>query len=111
MEIKAKVPELNKEITVDFDYGANLDEAVEKFGPEPIYDDFVASDVITVQNLIRNLARSGKSDEEIRAAVANRKPGTSRRGKADPLAALLNKFGKMTPEKQDEFINKLLATK
>ncbi len=111
MEIKAKVPELDRTITIDYDFGANLDEAVQKFGGEVIYEDFIDSAVITLQSAMRSMARAKKTDEEIATALAEWKPGVSRRGKTDPIAGLMARFGKMTPEKQQELIEKLLASK
>lgn len=111
MEVKAKIPELSKEVSVEYDFGSNLDEASEKFGPETVYEGFLAEAVISLQSIIRAAARAGKTDEETNTIVADWKPGVSRRGKADPVAGLMAKFGKMTPEQQKALIDKLITGK
>uniref|UniRef100_A0A6M3KZA1 Uncharacterized protein n=1 Tax=viral metagenome TaxID=1070528 RepID=A0A6M3KZA1_9ZZZZ len=111
VEIKAKVPELDREMVLEYDFGKDLDEAVVKFGKDPIYQDFVASAKITIQSAMRSMARGGKTDEEINTALSEWKPGVARARTVDPVAASINRFASMSNEDQEGFIAQLLAMK
>lgn len=110
MEITTNAPKTNRSITVDFDFGGALDKAVEMFTAEVVYSNFEDNAVIALQSLIRRyLEKSGEKavdDDFIREKVAAWKPGIGAK-RGDPIAALLERFGKMSAEKQAEILAKL----
>jgi hypothetical protein len=105
-EITAKVNSSDREaVTVTYDFGDNLDEAVSLFGAEVVFARFAAAATVDLQGVIRRhmvdqLGKDGqvtsaaKSDEEIAELVANWKPGLAKPKKSakekltDMLAAL-----------------------
>lgn len=108
-----------RSLELDYDFGTDLDNAVEKFGADVVFSGFVADGKVAVQSLARRLMRSmiqdGESqrpytDAEITAKVAEYKLGIrTDRGAADPLAKLEKTIGKMTDAQKAEFLAKLQA--
>jgi len=84
--------------TVTYNFGDSLEDAVERFGGEVVMSTFLASAVISLQGYIRRLLTAKKSPEEIAASVATWKPGVKMVKTSDPVAALMKKAAKMTPE-------------
>jgi len=52
---------------------------------------------------------TGKSQEEIQAAMSAWKPGVAIERTVDPVASVLGKFGSMSPEEQKALIKQLQA--
>lgn len=73
--------------TVGYDFGDNLDEAVEKFGAEVVFSRFKSASIIDLQALIRRHLgakdKEGKptpkTQEEIQGLVDNWSPGAQTR--------------------------------
>lgn len=101
--VSCKNPSVERSISVDYDFGASLSEAVEKFGEEAVYSGFVADGKVGLQAFVR--ARLGKTDEEymtdeqILAEAEAWKPG-QRKQAADPMAKLQALLGKLSPEQR-----------
>ncbi len=114
----AKTEEVgNREITVDYDFGANLSEAVEKYGEAVIFSNYVRQAKVGLQSIIRsnaaqlNEAKDGfaKSEDEVIAALASWSPsdGTVNRvSKGDKLDKLL---GGMSDEERAELLAKYVG--
>ena len=112
-EIKAtkKIDGVDKEAAILYEFGGTLDEAVKLFGADTVYANFVRSSVITAQAAMRRMLEDGLSQADIAAKMASWKPGVPLERVIDPVAATLNKFAAMTPEKQAELIQKLKSMK
>jgi hypothetical protein len=110
-EIKAtkKIGDVEKDAVVAFDFGGDLDAAVELFGKDVIYANFVRSAVITAQAAIRRMLEDGKNQEEVTAKMASWKPGTPLERVSDPIGATIAKFGALSNEDQAALIEKLMA--
>lgn len=110
-EIKAtkKLGDVDKEATVLYDFGGDLDTAVENFGAEVVYSGFVRSAVITAQSVMRRFLEDGLAQEEIEAKMEAWKPGVSLERVVDPTKAFLNKFDKMTDEEREAVLEQLRA--
>lgn len=108
-EIRAskKIGEEEREATIQFDFGGTTENAVEKFGSDVVYSNFVRASVVTAQAAIRRMLEAGKSQEEIQSAMESWKPGVALERTVDPVAAVLGKFGSMTPEEQKALIRQL----
>lgn len=67
--------------TVHYDFGDDLDGAVELFGADVVYNKFVAASTVDLQALIRRCltGENPKTEEEIQEAVSEWKPGVSTR--------------------------------
>ena len=103
MQVSCKNPSVNREITIEFNFGATLAESIEMFGEDVVFSSFVADSKVGLQAYVR--ARLGKSDdeymsdEEILAEAAQWKPGM-RKQAADPMAKLQALLGKLSPEQR-----------
>jgi hypothetical protein len=86
MEINTKAPKVNRELTVNYDFGNSLEEMTKKFGADVVYSHALDNMVIGLQANIRGkLEKDGEdrmSDQAIRAAIGQWKPG--QRKQADP---------------------------
>lgn len=113
-EIKAtkEIPKdsgIEKEAVIFIDFGADVNDAVAKFGAEVVFSNFKRSATITAQAALRRLMEANKTQEEITTAMAGWKPGVSLERSFDPVKALTNKFATMTPEEQNKIIEDLMA--
>ena len=110
MLIETSAPKVDRSISVEYDFGGTLDKAMDLFGDTVVYSNFEDNAVIGLQGLVRRCLEKKDdkymSDDEIRAVVANHVPGVGAK-RGDPLAALMAKFQKLSPEKQEEMIRKL----
>ena len=91
------------EATVQYNFGANLQEALEKFGEEVVFTTFVRMATINLQAIVRGVLDRGGSADDAVAAAAAWTPGVSRRApgvKKDPIkqAAEAIKTGKMSKD-------------
>lgn len=108
-EIKAtkKIDGVDKEATIAYDFGATLEEAVNKFGAEVVFTNFKRTAVITAQAAMRRMLESNKSNDEIVAGMQSWKPGVALERVVDPVASLVGKWDSYTPEEQAEILRKL----
>lgn len=96
--VEAKLPSTEQEISAEYDFGDNLEEATERFGADVVFSNFKASVTVTLQGFMRGQMKADKegnvkSDEEVLAAVAGWMPGqrTSRgKSKAEKLKDLFS---------------------
>jgi len=101
--VSCKNPSVEREISVDYSFGATLEEATELFGAEVVFSGFVADAKVGLQAFVR--ARLGKTeeeymtDEQIVAEAEAWKPG-QRKQAADPMAKLQALLGKLSPEQR-----------
>lgn len=93
--------EESRKLEAKFDFGTDINDAIEKFGGDVVFDNFVAAAKVDVQSMIRRKMNSkvvlthddgtkserDYTDEEILVAVAEWKPSKKGvRQSADPLA-------------------------
>lgn len=103
MTVSVKDPQSNREITVEYEFGANLEEATTKFGEETIFASAVADLKVGLQAFVRTRLR--KTEEEymddatIAAEAQNWMPG-AKRAAADPMVKLRALLGKLSPEQR-----------
>lgn len=107
-----------RKLNLEYDFGATLEEAIEKFGADVVFSGFVADCKVSVQAVARRLLKTNKTneageeigpytDEEIQAAVSNYKPGVKSERTSDPMAKLEGLLGKLTAEQKEAFLAKL----
>jgi hypothetical protein len=100
VEIKAKAPKVDKEAAIMVDLGDNAQDAIDRFGAEVVFSNYLANVKIGVQSGIRRYLEAGLGQDEIQAKFENYKPGVTMDRVVDPVAALANKMKSMTPEEQ-----------
>jgi hypothetical protein len=110
MSIEEVTAKLGKEedspsITVSYDFGSSLEDAVEMFGEEVVFSRFRGAAVVDLQALIRRHAggEKPKSEEEINTLAGEWKPGVSRKKKSQKEKAL-DLLADMTPEEVAELV-------
>ena len=108
IEVKATKTGFDPVVTT-FDFGANLDEMVEKFGGEVVFTQARAAMKIALQGIMRRYLENGKSVEEIAAIAADWKPGVQMERTVDPIAAARKAMATMDDAEKQAFIEKLLG--
>lgn len=101
-----KNPELGT-AEVTYDFGGTVEAAIEKFGADVVYANFVRAATITAQSVMRRLLETGKNAEEIAQTMAEWKPGVAFKRSADPVSSVLSKFSSLSPEEQKALIKQL----
>lgn len=111
-KIQAKLQD-GDPVTVEYDYGDNLQEAVEKFGEDIVYQCYKASLVIDLQGFMRSLLRrkpekgGPATEEEIRTLVAEWTPSrTGTRVTRPPMERLEALLGRLSKEELAEVLAK-----
>ena len=107
MQITAKAPKVNKEMTVEYDLGKDCDDACAKYGKDVVHSKFVDAEVVTIQGIIRNGLEKNVSEDVIRQRVAQHKPGVKGRGVVDYEEAFLQDFAKLSPQEQQKKIKEM----
>jgi hypothetical protein len=112
IEIKAKkvIGDETKDAIIFYDFGDNLDEALEKFDKNVIFTNFRASAKITAQAAMRRYLEAGKDAEAIVELMKSWKPGVALERKSDPVAAFKAKFAAMSEEEKIKALAELKAT-
>jgi len=101
----------SRKITVEYNLGDSLDEAVESFGGDVVFSNFKAHASVSIQARIRSLAKQGKTDKEIQEDFKAWKLGVASRVRKSPVEKIADAYEKMSPEEQAAFIEKLRAAK
>lgn len=111
VEISAtyKKGESDVEAAILYDFGQNLDGAVEKFGADVVYSNFVRASKVTAQAAMRRLLETGATQEDVQTKMEAWRPGVALERTVDPVAALLAKFGKMDATAQAQLLADLQA--
>ena len=95
------------ELSVAFDFGDNLADAVAKHTEAQVFALYKSKGVIAVQDAGRRLLMSGKTPEAVLAAMKDFKFGATIKVPVDPKQAAIQAMGGMTPEEKKAFIAEL----
>jgi hypothetical protein len=107
MTVEARTTKSDRVVSTQYDFGSNLDEAVEKFGEAVVYGVFLDQAVIRLQAMLRRCIEGEVPDKEIPEKVAQWKMtvgGRERKSAAEKVQDLL---GKMSPEQKQELLKSL----
>ena len=101
-----------RECEAKYDFGANLQEAIDQFGDEVIFNNFVAQAKINIQALMRRCMTpdkegATKSDAEIQAMVDAWKPGAKTVQRKSTVEKARELMGGMTKEQKLELLRAL----
>ena len=109
MKVTAKKTD-GPSVEVDFDFGSNLSDVVNKFGEDTAYKATLAALKVQFQAWLRAQAVAGKSSDEIQAVLDNEgwKPGERRSGKS-PQEKLRGLLDAMSAEERAAFIKEFKA--
>jgi hypothetical protein len=78
-KVTAEAPKVQRSIEVEYEFGANLDEAKALFGEAAVFSIFQAKAEIIIQDICRRMLVAGKTDEEIKTYIAGYKLGVQQR--------------------------------
>lgn len=110
MEVKATT-DLNGEKIVavaDLAFGDNLNDAIELYGEDLVYNLYIQKIVIKAQDFMRNWIKAGKSPEEVNQMMSDWTPEATGPSLAkDPTAAYLARLSRMTPDEQRAALEEL----
>jgi len=105
MKITAKDKQKNVEVSVDFDFGENLDEVVAKFGSNAAYKAASAGLKVQFRGWLLAQFISGKSAETIQSELASKGwTPSERKARATKLDKLRNFMNSMPPEELAAFL-------
>jgi len=100
--------------TGEYDFGSDLEGAVEKFGEKVVYNYAVQAIGLWLGGRVRDMLEAGKSTDEIQEAISdpNFKPGlvtrSPRKDKGEAyLEAIQKRASDMTPEEREAEMKKL----
>lgn len=100
-----------KDAVALYDFGGNLQEAVEKFGEEVVFSNYLRSGKIAIQAAMRRYLATGVEGDALQEKVNAIKLGVAAERIVDPGQQALNAFARMTPEQQLEILQKLKSMK
>lgn len=108
MEVSAKktINGEERSFTCEYDFGENLEEAIDKYGEETVKKVFDKQAKIKLQAFIRRKLKAGLSEEEIQKEVDNWELGvTQRKSKKEKI---LDVFDKLEADEKEAYIEKLI---
>lgn len=96
-----------RSLTVDFDLGENLKDAVKKFGEDAVYRGFQQAEVVNVQGHIRRLLKAGKTDKEIVESLNDYEVGAKKKRGKTAMEKTMDLWEKLTPEERKALLSKV----
>lgn len=108
-EVSAKRSGHDHQVTVEYDFGENLQEAVEMFGDDVVFSKFKAAATVDLQSVIRRnmFDEQGEGDdktlipvdaETVQERISDWRPGVTTRVTKSPKEKALDAMKNMSPE-------------
>jgi hypothetical protein len=88
-----------RSITLEYEFGQNLDETAKIFGKELTYNKAVAQMKVDFQSAVRTKLKAGTADKEIVEQMRDWKPGMRAPGKSK-VEKLQGLFNSLSPEEK-----------
>ena len=105
----------SRKLEVEFDFGENLTDAIERFGEDVVFANYKRQASVGLQALIRShlkqtteVGEFAKTDEEIIAAIQSWTPSDGTVQRVDPSAKLEALLGKISEEDRVALLEKYL---
>jgi len=96
-----------KSASVQYEFGSNLEEAVELFGGDVIFNNFRQSAVISLQGILRRHLANGKTQGELQTIADGWKPGVVSRTGKSKVEKARDAFAAMSPEEKKALLAEL----
>ena len=97
-----------EEVSVEYDFGDDLDAAVELCGADVVYSQYKSNAKVALQGIMRAKLKASLPSDQIQAIADAWKPGmVAERTAVDPATAIQNAFNTWSDEKKAEFLAKL----
>ena len=104
--MKVSATKDGKTVTVEYDFGGNLDEAVKKFGQGPVWAAALQQMKVRLQAIIRQQIEAGAPPDAIQKHVAAWKPGQGPQRKS-PVEKLAAKLAGLPEEERRKVLEEL----
>lgn len=89
-------------ITLEYDFGDTLQDMVNNFGEQMVYDRALRSFKISFQSWVTAQLEAGKTEDQIKAEAAQWKPGQRKAAKS-PQEKLQEMLEKLSPQERQAF--------
>lgn len=112
----------SREVTVEYDFGSNLAEAIEKFGENVVFNRFKAAAVIDLQSGIRRhikakvedaegneTAEDKYTDAQIQDWASNWKPGEKNINRKSKIDKVKDLYKGMSEEDRQALLDQLMS--
>lgn len=107
VQAKKEIDGEEKNHSMMFDFGEDMEDAAQKFGADVVFTNFRASAKITLQAAIRRLLEKGLTAEQINEKLLSWKPGVALDRTIDPITAFMAKWATMPPEEREKMLDTL----
>lgn len=92
---------------VFYDAGSNLDDAVDKYGEDLVFGLYKSEMFKKLKSAIRRELNSGTPPDQVPDRLSNWRPDKPHHVAKNPEQAGLDAFDQMTPEQQQEHLEKI----
>lgn len=93
--------------SVDYDFGADVHEAITELGADVVYRHCMASITVNLQNSLRQWMAQGLSDEEIAEKMNDWAPPSGKPRSANKMDKIAKMLETLTPEQREEVLSGL----
>lgn len=93
--------------SIDFEVGNNVNEAVEKFGEELIFEFFKRALIVKAQAAIRREIENGTHPNDLQQVLGTWDPAQTHTVRRDPKSSILKDFSALSEEERMEILNAL----
>ncbi len=109
-DVTATTTGSDRQVSVSYDFGDNLDQAVELFGAELVFNRYESAVTIDLQALIRRGIKAEKTDEEIQELTNAWKPGIKQVIRKSAQEKIKDAFGAMSEEDKKAMLEQLMSS-
>ena len=96
------------EIEGEYDFGENLQEAIDKFGAEVVFSQYLANAKVKIQGIMRDRKKAGQTDGQISEFLTTYVLGeVIERAQVNPMEAVKSAFAQWDDEKKKAFLAEL----
>lgn len=108
-KISAKLSnqEDNEAVTVEYDFGDNLQDAAEKYGEDVVFQRFRSAATVDLQSLIRRGIKAGKDAATIQQEASEWAPGVRKTTKKSAEERIKEQFSKLSQEEREALMAEL----
>lgn len=100
--------EVKVKVSFEFDPGESIDEAVEMYGEEIVFERWLRQVRRDGGNAIRSSLSSGRHPENVEEDMQDWRPDVSRRGGGSSEKDITEEFAELDPDEQEEKLEELI---
>ena len=96
-----------KQGTVTFDFGENIEQSASMFGGEVVHSQFKQAAIVALQGVLRRGIQSGKEGADLQAIADNWRPGVKTTTRKSAQEKISDAFGGLSDEEKKELLKQL----